>query len=79
VSHNVFPARVNRRTITAYSHGVLGVHAVQVEMKSAVRVPERRVDTAAFAECGPFAARPEDVIGMLQALADFCAYLGRAT
>jgi hypothetical protein len=71
VSHNVFPARVRRRTITAYCHGVLGLSAVQVEMKSAVRVPERRVDATAYAESGPFAARPEDVIGMLQALVDF--------
>jgi hypothetical protein len=81
VSHNVFAARVNYRTITAYCHGGLGVHvmqglyAVQVEMKSAVRVPERRVDATAYAESGPFAARPENVIGMLQALADFIHYL----
>jgi hypothetical protein len=79
VSHNVFPARVNRRTITAYSHGLLGLHAVQVEMKSAVRVPQRRVDATAYAESGPFAARPEDVIGMLQALADFVQYLSGMT
>jgi hypothetical protein len=87
VSHNVFAARVNHRTITAYCHGDLGVqaaqvlypvqslHAVQVEMKSAVRVPERRVDATAYAESGPFAARPENVIGMLQALADFIHHL----
>ena len=75
VSHNTFPARVNRRTITAYCHGTLGLHAVQVEMKSAVRVPERRVDATAYAESGPFAARPENVVGMLQALADFVRYL----
>jgi hypothetical protein len=75
VSHNTFPARINRRTITAYCHGVLGLHAVQVEMKSAVRVPERRVDATAYAESGPFSARPQNVIGMLQALADFIQYL----
>jgi hypothetical protein len=77
VSHNIFPARVNRRTITAYSHGVLGLYAVQVEMKSAVRVPERRVDATAYAESGPFAARPHNIVGMLQALADFVGYLER--
>jgi hypothetical protein len=66
---------VARRTITAYSHGVLGLHAVQVELKSAVRVPERRVDATAYAESGPFSARPENVIGMLQALVDFIQYL----
>ena len=75
INTNVFPARVNRRTITAYSHGILGLHAVQIEMKSAVRVPERRVDATAYAESGPFAARPGNVVGMLQALADFVAYL----
>lgn len=81
VSHNTFPARVNRRTITAYCHGVLGLHAVQglyavqVEMKSAVRAAERRVDSTAYAESGPFSARPANVIGMLQALADFIHYL----
>jgi len=42
-----------------------------------VRVPERRVDATAYAESGPFAARPENVVGMLQALADFVAYLER--
>ena len=75
VSHNIFPARVNRRTITAYSHGVLGLHAVQVEMKSAARVPERRVDATAYAESGPFSARPGNIVGTLQALADFVAYV----
>jgi hypothetical protein len=77
VSHNIFPARVNRRTITAYSHGVLGLQAVQIEMKSAVRVPERRVDATAYAESGPFAARPHNVVGMLQALADFVGYVSQ--
>jgi hypothetical protein len=75
VSSNVFPAYVDRRTITAYSHGVLELAAVQIEMKSAARVPWRRADATAYAENGPFSARPEDVIGMLQALADFCLSL----
>ena len=75
VSHNTFPARVNRRTIVAYCHGILGLHAVQVEMKSAVRAAERRADSTAYAESGPFSARPANVIGMLQALADFIHYL----
>jgi hypothetical protein len=71
VSHNIFAAQVDLRTITAYSHGVLGLHAVQVEMKSAVRVPLRRVDATAYALEGPFSARYQDVIGLMQALADF--------
>lgn len=77
VNHNKYAAETDHRTITAYSHGTLGLHAVQVEMKSAVRVPLRRTDATAYAENGPFSARPEDVIGMLQALADFVGGLER--
>ncbi|MBN1582168.1 MAG: hypothetical protein JXA89_15800 [Anaerolineae bacterium] len=79
VSHNHFAARVDGRTITAYSHGVLGLHAVQIEMKSAVRVPLRRVDATAYALEGPFAARSQDVIGLMQALADFIDRLSDVT
>ena len=75
VSHNGFPAEFEGRTITAYSHGILGLSAVQVEMKPCVRVPFRRTDAALFAENGPFSAKPDHVIGMLQALADFITYL----
>lgn len=75
VSHNVFAARKEHRTITAYSHGILGIHSVQVELKSAVRAPLRRTDSTAFATCGPFSARPEDVVGLMQALADFACGL----
>jgi hypothetical protein len=77
VSYNTFPAAVDHRTITAYSHGDLGLHAVQVELKSAVRVPVRRVDATAYASEGPFSAQPQDVIGLLQALADFIWFLRR--
>lgn len=76
VSYNRFCAYRDGRTITAYSHGRLGLHAVQIELKSAVRVPLRRTDATAFAQYGPFAARPEKVIGMLQALVDFITGLG---
>jgi hypothetical protein len=75
VSHNHFPAQIDGRTITAFSHGILGLHAVQVEMKSAVRVPRRRVDATAYTLEGPFAARPQDVIGLMQAIAKFIAGL----
>jgi hypothetical protein len=71
VHHNRFSAYREERTITAFSHGVLGLHAVQVELKSAVRVPRRRTDATAFAETGPYAADPAQVIALLQALADF--------
>ena len=75
VHHNKLSAHREERTITAFSHGTLGLHAVQVELKSAVRVPHRRTDAAAFAESGPFSADPAQVIGLLQALADFVAGL----
>lgn len=75
VSSNIFPACVDGRTITAHCHGVLGLSAVQIELKSAVRVPRRRIDATAYAENGPFSARTEDVIGFLQALADFLSVL----
>ncbi|MBN2003834.1 MAG: hypothetical protein JXA21_10790 [Anaerolineae bacterium] len=79
VSHNGFPAEENDRTITAYSHGTLGISAVQVEMRPAVRVAFRRTDASGFTEQGPFSAQPEHVIGMLQALADFIFYLTSET
>jgi hypothetical protein len=71
VSHNVFPAWVENRTITAYCHDTLGIHAVQVELKSAVRATLRRTDSTAYADCGPFCARPENVMGLMQAIVDF--------
>jgi hypothetical protein len=78
VSHNVFPARVRNRTIAAFCQDTLGISSVQVEMKSAVRAPQRRVDATAFAKEGPYSAPPERVVGMLQALADFVADLDQA-
>jgi hypothetical protein len=76
VSQDHFPARRAGRTITAFCHGVLGLHAVQVEMKSAVRAPVRRIDATAYAEWGPYCAEPADVLGMMRALAEFAAGLG---
>ena len=75
VHYNGYPAAKPHRTITAYSHGTLGLEAVQVEMKPGVRVPFRRSDASLFAQGGPFAAQPEHVMGMVQALADFVEYL----
>ena len=76
VSQDRFPARREGRTITAFCHGVLGLHAVQVEMKSAVRAPVRRTDATAYAEWGPYRAEPADVLGMMRALAEFAGGLG---
>jgi hypothetical protein len=75
VSHNVYPARRPDRTITAFSHGTLGLHAVQVESKTSVRVPLRRTDASTYVTEGPFAAEPERVIAFLQALVAFVGYL----
>lgn len=69
VSHNAYPARIEGRTISAYCHGALGVHAVQVEMKPAVRVPFFGSDSF------PGAAKAGRVVGMLRALAGFVEYL----
>ena len=48
VSHNKFPASHPDRTVTAYSHEKLGIHAVQVEMAPSVRVPWRRIDSSSL-------------------------------
>lgn len=77
VSHNGFPAEVNDRTITAYSHGTLGISAVQVEMKPCVRVAFRRTDATLFAKEGPFSAEMDHIVGVMQALAHFITYLTR--
>jgi hypothetical protein len=76
VSQDRFPARRAGRTITAFCHGALGLHAVQVEMKSAVRALVRRRDATAYAEWGPYRADPADVLGMMRALAEFVSGLG---
>jgi hypothetical protein len=62
-------------TITAYCQEALGIQAVQIEMKPSVRVVQRRPDASAFATAGPFSAESRLVSGMLQAIADFIAYL----
>ena len=76
VSRDRFPARREGRTITAFCHGALGLHAVQVEMKSAVRAAVRRREATAYAEWGPYRADPADVLGMMGALAAFAGELG---
>jgi hypothetical protein len=71
VSHNRFHASAPRRTITAYSHEELGIHAVQVEMVPSVRVPRRRLANSTYEREGPWIPRPARVMSMMQALADF--------
>jgi hypothetical protein len=75
VSHNLFAAQTKDRSITAFSHGTLGIHSVQIEMKPSVRVPFRRTDASRFAQDGPYAAAQESVLAAMQALVDFIEYL----
>jgi len=70
VSLDKIPATgVNR--ITAYCQESLCIAAVQLEMKPSVRVVYRRPDASAFAKLGPFSAESDQVLAMLQSLADF--------
>jgi len=74
-----FPADGEHR-IARFAKRDLGLSSVQVEMKPSVRIPLRRIDASMYTKVGakhsgPYAAPPEDVISMLQALADFISYL----
>lgn len=75
VHHNGFPAKEVGRSVTAFCHGELKLHAVQIEMKPFVRVPQRRTDATLYSSEGPFGGDPDTIIGMLQSLADFIEYL----
>ena len=75
VSHNVFPALQANRSITAFCQDSLGVHAVQIELKPAVRLAQRRPEASAYPREGPYQAPPRLVLGLMQALADFITWL----
>lgn len=69
-----------KNRIAAFAHRELGLGAVQVEMKPSVRVALRRVKSSAyrrnsFALDGPYSAPPQDVLGMMNALAEFIGFL----
>jgi hypothetical protein len=68
-------AATNPNRITAYCQEQLRIPAMQLEMKPSVRVVWRRPDSSSFAKLGPYSAPPEQIQGMLQALADFIEYL----
>ncbi len=74
-----FPAAEPGRTITAFASRILGIYAVQIEMKPSVRVAERRVDGSGYRkkipEGGPYHAPQQNLIGMMQALVDFIEML----
>lgn len=73
-SLNVFPAEKSD-TVTKYCHDILGIQALQVEMKPSVRVPVRRTDASAFAKLGPYSAPPGGVWKMLGVLETFIRHL----
>lgn len=53
----------------------LHVQALQIEMKPQVRVAYRFPTATLYTSCGPYSARIENVIHMLQALVNFIEYL----
>ncbi len=75
VSYNVFPALQTNRSVTAFCQDSLGVYAVQIELKPEVRLAQRRPEASAYLYEGPYQAPPHLVLGLVQALADFIAWL----
>lgn len=67
----------NEHRMAAFAHRTLGLSAVQIEMKPSVRIPLRRIDASMYAKAGPYPINPSDVnvLGMIQALADFIEQL----
>lgn len=66
--------------IAAFAHQSLGLNSVQIEMKPSVRVPLRRVDSSMYQKIsskygGPYSAPPQDMLGMMQSLAEFIEYI----
>lgn len=74
VSLNGFPASW-AGTVAAFCQEQLKIQAVQIEMKSSVRIPFRRADATAYGKTGPFSAPAKNVVAMLAALEDFITYL----
>ena len=78
VSHNRFPARVPGRSLTAFVHGELKIHSVQVEMKQSVLIARRRLQAPRFFSEGHYAAEPWRVTGIIDALATYIRQLPAA-
>jgi hypothetical protein len=79
VDKSGFPAG-NEHRIAAFAKRKLDLSSVQLEMKPSVRIPLRRIDASMYSKVdakysGPYSAPQENVIAMLQALADFISYL----
>lgn len=64
--------------VTTFVHGLRSeqhVQALQIEMKPQVRIAHRFATATSYPSCGSYDADPYCVIFMLQALANFIAYL----
>lgn len=79
VHENGFPAFETEKcmTITAFCHCILGIEAVQIEMKPQVRIPMQRLDSSSLAKGEVYPSNQRLIMGMLQGLADFIHYLNR--
>jgi hypothetical protein len=77
VNRNGFPAIAveNSMTITAFSHHELKIQSVQIEMRPLVRIPERRIDSSAYAKGEHFKSDAELVLSMMHGLGEFLIHL----
>jgi hypothetical protein len=77
VHQNAFPAyeTANFMSVTAFCHHVLGVEAVQIEMKPQVRVPFCRINGSSYAIGEGSPREPIQVLFMIRALASFIDHL----
>ena len=80
VGRNKFPG-AGKGTVITYSacqkNPATGknVQAIQIEMKPQVRIANRFPTATLYKSCGPYHAQAENVMHMLQSLADFIDYL----
>jgi hypothetical protein len=79
VNRNGFPAIAieDLMTITAFSHHKLKIQSVQIEMRPLVRIPERRIDSSAYAKGEQLKSDPELVLSMMHGLGEFLLHLER--
>ena len=72
LSENAFPAYATKEqmSVTAFCHQILGVYAMQIEMKPEVRIPVRRIDSSAYLKGEHIEPQEEKVMALLQSMAD---------
>lgn len=77
VNRNGFPAKAvkDSMSITAFSHHELKIQSVQIEMRPLVRIPERRIDSSAFAKGENLNSDAELVLSMIHGLGEFLLHL----